>query len=355
MSLAVLSGGWLTALVAEPLVGLNNRQQVVLVFPSEIRYADFGSGEVAGRTCATSRAIALKASGPSLPETTVSVVTADGKYYEYEVTYSNYPDFLAYDMERGVIPADTLYLSTDKTTHFIASSKVADFVTGSDSTAAAYAESIENIVKAKQLYPVRLPGSLTVLTASEVHPYVIDPSARIRPSVRTDSLARDAIFREASVNDAQLKAKAEAVLREPPFLSGVGTLSRRMEFSLTSVMTDGDWVMLRLRVANRSDLDYETDFVKVYIEDRKSVRNMATQEDEITPSFVYYPDGEESRWIPGRGEMEFVQFFPRFSLPEKRMLTIELFEKNGGRHLTFHVLPKELLKAKKLPHLTGKN
>ena len=336
------------ALSVGQVVGINRRQQVVLVFPSEIRYADFGRGDVVGRVCQGSCAIALKTTASDLPETTVSVVSADGTYYEFAVVYREALDFIAYDVVKGIIPADTLALSTDKTSHFIASSKVIDYVVGSDSLAAAYAESIENIVKAKQIYEVQAPSSLCVLTSTAVYPYVVLPDAEVRTSVKMGTETGEAIFREASVNDGKLKEKAQYVLQQEPFVTGVGTLAHRMEFALLSVMTDGDWVMLRLQVTNRSDLDYAVDFVKVYIQDRRSAKNMATQEDEIFPSYVYYSNSCDSQWIYGRGSMEFVQFFPRFSLPEKRMLTIEMFEKNGGRHLTFHVLPQELLKARKM-------
>lgn len=347
ISLTIVGGIW-SAAADQPVVGLNERQQVVLLFPSEIRYADFGSGDVEGRIAATSKAIALKSAVAGLPETTVSVVTADGRYYEFNVQYEDHPAFVAYAVDRGRIPADTLALSPDKTTHFIASSRIVDLVVGSDSVAAGYAVSIENIVKAKQYLPFQAAGSLCVLTEREVYPYVILPEGDYPTSIFMGAESGEAIFREASVNDGKLTAKAQEVMRQTPFVTGVGSLSHRMEFSLLSVMTDADWVMLRLRVCNRSDLDYAVDFVKVYIQDRRSARNMATQEDEVMPSYVYFPPGQDSRWIPGRGMLEFVQFFPRFSLPEKRMLTIEMFEKNGGRHLTFHVMPRELLQARKL-------
>ena len=347
ISLTIVGSIW-SAAAGQPVVGLNERQQVMLLFPSEIRYADFGSGDVEGRIAATSRAIALKSADAGLPESTVSVVTADGRYYEFGVRYDANPAFVAYKVDSGAVSADTLALSPDKTTHFIASSRIVDLVVGSDSVAAGHAAAIENIVKAKQYLPMRAPGSLCVLTEKEVFPYVILPEGDFPTSILMGEEAGEAIFREASVNDGKLTAKAREVMRQTPFVTGVGALSHRMEFSLLSVMTDADWVMLRLQVSNRSDLDYAVDFVKIYIQDRKSARNTATQEDEIVPSYVYYPTGQDSRWIPGRGVLEFVQFFPRFSLPEKRMLTIELFEKNGGRHLTFHVLPKELLQARKL-------
>jgi hypothetical protein len=39
---------------------------------------------------------------------------------------------------------------------------------------------------------------------------------------------------------------------------------------------------------------------------------------------------------------------PKFTIPDKKEFLIELFEKNGGRHLTLQIKNKHLLKAKTL-------
>lgn len=63
-----------------------------IIFPTDIKYFSIGDDNVAGEKIAVfPRAIRLKAAGKPFKKTTnMSVVTADGKYYSYNISYSEY-------------------------------------------------------------------------------------------------------------------------------------------------------------------------------------------------------------------------------------------------------------------------
>jgi conjugative transposon TraN protein len=95
-------------------------------------------------------------------------------------------------------------------------------------------------------------------------------------------------------------------------------------------------------ISNRTNLDYELDFTKLYIEDKKRAKQTSFQRQEITPA---YTDPIEQ--IAADSSMRIVIAVPRFTIPGKKIFTIQFFEKNGGRHIQLTIKNKHLLKASK--------
>ncbi len=71
-----------------------------LIFPSAIRYVDLGSDYlIAGKAEDAENVLRVKASVRAFePETNFSVITNDGRFYNFNVYYSSYPEALNYDL-----------------------------------------------------------------------------------------------------------------------------------------------------------------------------------------------------------------------------------------------------------------
>lgn len=71
-----------------------------LLFPSPIRYVDLGSDLlVANKAEAVGNVLRIKSAVRDFEEeTNFSVITEDGKFYNFDVFYSSYPDALSYDL-----------------------------------------------------------------------------------------------------------------------------------------------------------------------------------------------------------------------------------------------------------------
>lgn len=71
-----------------------------LLFPSPIRYVDLGSENlVANKVEDIANVLRIKSSVRNFEdETNFSVITEDGKFYNFDVFYSSYPDTLSYDL-----------------------------------------------------------------------------------------------------------------------------------------------------------------------------------------------------------------------------------------------------------------
>ena len=98
-------------------------------------------------------------------------------------------------------------------------------------------------------------------------------------------------------------------------------------------------VFFRLDIRNRSNLPYDVDFIRFYIRDLKTVARMATHEQEIVP---IYSNLNKHTTILKSKEIAKVFGFHRFSLSEEQALNIELYERNGNRHLYLQIKQKDL-------------
>ncbi len=73
-------------------------------------------------------------------------------------------------------------------------------------------------------------------------------------------------------------------------------------------------------------------------------KRTATQELEVNPLHV----NGDTAIVPGQTEKVFVFALPKFTIPDKKYLAIELMEKSGGRHLHLQVYNRTILRAKLL-------
>ncbi len=101
----------------------------------------------------------------------------------------------------------------------------------------------------------------------------------------------------------------------------------------------GNNVYFRLDIRNRSNLPYDVDFIRFYIRDLKTVARMATHEQEIVP---VYSTLERRTTVIKSKEMADVFAFRRFSLSEDQALNVEVYERNGNRHLYLQIRQKDL-------------
>lgn len=120
-----------------------------------------------------------------------------------------------------------------------------------------------------------------------------------------------------------------------------------MTFALQGIYIKDDVSMFYLAISNNSQIDYDIDFIKCYITNRKNLKKQTMQIDDITPLFEYVQN-EKKHFIPANSTYHTVLFFKRFTIPDKHNLFFEIFEKNGGRHLQFIITNRDLLSAKVL-------
>ena len=93
------------------------------------------------------------------------------------------------------------------------------------------------------------------------------------------------------------------------------------------------------------DLNFDIDFLRFSIRDKKAVKRTALQEVELTPLYI----AGDTKVIKAKGQQVIVVALPKCTLAPAKVLALEVGERNGGRHLSLAVRNRHLITAIPLP------
>ena len=143
-------------------------------------------------------------------------------------------------------------------------------------------------------------------------------------------------FNEAEV---QKYAKLASVSEEK--INSVKDIRFGIRLQLNGLFIHDNIIYFRLNIANETNINYDIDQLRLYVRDQKKAKRTATQEIEINPLYLK----GDTAVIVGQTERVFVYALPKFTIPDKKYLVIELTEKNGGRYLQLHLKNNTIVKA----------
>ncbi len=141
-------------------------------------------------------------------------------------------------------------------------------------------------------------------------------------------------------NEARLDSDALIILGRPHFMH-VQTHSQKMKAWLKGIYIRGQMLWFTIELSNYSQVAFQEDYIKFFIQDKHSAKRTAMQETELKPLWR-----EPENPVLGGGNSVRVFAFPAFTLAIQKELGIEISEKNGGRILMLTVKNKKLLKAR---------
>ncbi len=104
------------------------------------------------------------------------------------------------------------------------------------------------------------------------------------------------------------------------------------------------------QVDNSSNVAFNVDFIRFKVVDKKIVKRTAIQETVLNPVRSY----NEETVVEGRSTVRTVYVLPKFTIPDDKLLLVELYEKNGGRHQVIRIEGMDLERAKTITKLKTK-
>jgi len=118
-----------------------------------------------------------------------------------------------------------------------------------------------------------------------------------------------------------------------------------MKINLRGVYIHNGVLYFHLTLNNRSNIPYVIDYSKVCQRDKTKAKRTSVLEQEVYPLYqLLTPGGNISNKI----SQTWVIAFPQFTIADSKFLTIDLFERNGDRHLQLRIKGKDVLKASPL-------
>ncbi|HTN19764.1 MAG TPA: DUF4138 domain-containing protein [Pelobium sp.] len=119
----------------------------------------------------------------------------------------------------------------------------------------------------------------------------------------------------------------------------------KIKAKVGKVYVTGDRFLFKLHVENHSNINYDLDFVRFYIRDLKTAKRTVTQERELYPVEQF---GTACNSVKSGLSCNYVYTLKKFPISKDRGLFIEIYEKNGGRHLYLAIKQKDITRAKSL-------
>ncbi|WP_270540267.1 conjugative transposon protein TraN, partial [Bacteroides clarus] len=101
-----------------------------------------------------------------------------------------------------------------------------------------------------------------------------------------------------------------------------------IQFLIKGIYTYNGMLYVHTQTKNSSNVPFDTDFIKFKITDKKVPKRTAIQETVLDAVRSY----NEVIEIAGKSTVRTVYALPKFTIPDDKLLVVELYEKNGGRH-----------------------
>ncbi|WP_374175319.1 conjugative transposon protein TraN [Flavobacterium tructae] len=250
------------------------------------------------------------------------------------------------------IESDSLLISYSKTTNIVFPFAIKSVDKGSPDILVQKAKGLENILQVKAAQKGFFQTNLTVVTADgKLYSFVLDYNEEC-PQLnftlnKTKPDGQEIYFSDEIINDQDIEEYSKLVLYDKKKLRGQKESKYDIDFRLNGIFIHDEVMYYRIKITNHSKINYEIDQLRFFIRDTKKIKRTASQEIEIAPIYIL----NNVFKIDAEAENIFVFALPKFTIPEKKYLAIQLMEKNGGRHLEEHVKNTKLVQVTVLPKL----
>lgn len=118
-----------------------------------------------------------------------------------------------------------------------------------------------------------------------------------------------------------------------------------IDLELRNVYLTNDVLFFELGIKNNTNMGYDVESFQWWIADKRQFRASNAQEYSIKPRYQYY----SLSYIPPNSSVKEIFVLPKLTIPDQRILRIELLEKalgNTGRKLSMELNNRDILKAK---------
>src|SRR5688572_8675685 len=147
--------------------------------------------------------------------------------------------------------------------------------------------------------------------------------------------------------DETIATYAKGILDNPRMMRGGGDHSFDMRISIDGIYIRENVIYYQLKLMNESPIDYDIELLRFYIRDKRKGKRTAVQENEVIPLYIA---GNTSQ-VKGNSQTKVIVALEKFTIPDAKVLAIQVMEKNGGRHLLLRVRNNKIIKANPLPDL----
>lgn len=240
-----------------------------------------------------------------------------------------------------------LQVTYNKTTSIVFPTSIASVDRGSRELLAQRAKGVENVLHLKASRPALQETNLTVITIDgSIHQfsvqYVKEPSSLVIRIGDTVSHTSGPVIFDAAMNEFDFAVCAADIVEAERNIRLIGKSKYKITLSLRNIFIKDDVIFFHLNMKNQSNINYDVDFLRFYIQDKAKLKRTASQEVDMLPLFTY----GDNKTIRGNSQQDVVFALHKFTIPDAKYLAVEMYEQNGGRNIDLKVKNKSIIKAK---------
>ncbi|MCX2429925.1 conjugative transposon protein TraN [Pedobacter sp. GR22-10] len=253
-------------------------------------------------------------------------------------------------VQQNTIQALPLLVTYSKTTNLLFPYAIKSVDKGSKDVLVQVAKGVENLLQVKAAKQGFSETNLTVVTADgKLYSYVLNysdqpPVLNIKVGSNKNYPGADALFTYRSDNEARVYDITEQLSSKMPLIKNIKAHDYDLDFTVDGIYIKDDKLYFQFGVTNNSNIDYNVDALRLFIVDKKKSKRTASQEIELQP----IEQVGNTEIIRGKSHQNFVITLSKFTIPDKKFLSIRLMEQGGGRHLQLKVENKHILASSKI-------
>ncbi|MFI2744105.1 conjugative transposon protein TraN [Zhouia sp. PK063] len=242
------------------------------------------------------------------------------------------------------IPSYPIAVATTKTTNLIFSFSIRSVDRGSNEVLVQKAQGVENILQIKAASIFMEETNLTVITADGTLYSFLIHYAQNPPTLNYafgNKEHTQIAFSSDTPNLGILKSYAEMALGKQKQYRGVHQNKYGIRLKLSGLYIHNDVMYYRLHIENHSNIPYHMQKLRFFIKDKKHSKRTTFQQEEVLPLYSH----QDNQIVQGNSQKDLVIALPQSTIPNQKVLTIQLLEDHGGRHLQLKIKNRFLLKA----------
>jgi len=264
-----------------------------------------------------------------------------------------------------MIPPHALEVAFNKTTHVIFPSEIVYVDLGDENLVAGLADGAKNVLRVKSaVKSFKSETNLTVITDDgcfftfnvkfakeplllniEMTDFIHDGEAVNRPNNAQE------IFLERLGQESPMLVKLimkSIYKQDRREIKHIGSKRFGVQFILKSIYTNNGLLYFHTELKNTSNIAFDIDYISFKIVDKKVVKRTAMQEQVLEPlraqNYVTVVNGKKSERT--------VFALEKFTIPDDKLLVIEVAEKEGGRNQSFVVENGDIVRANVIDELS---
>ncbi len=243
----------------------------------------------------------------------------------------------------------SIEVTFNKTSSLVFPTVIKSVDRGSRDVLAQKAKGVENVLQLKAARPGFTETNLTVITADGriLHftvNYSKEPVSQV-VNIGDDESASDnpqKLIFQSTMTEFELENYASQIVNAKRGIRFIGESKHKIALSLNGIYIRDNTIFYHFRIRNSSNINYDIDFLRFFVQDKAKVKRTASQEVDMKPVYVYGDDQQ----IVANTVQDIVYALEKFTIPDAKRLHIEMFEKNGGRNLELSIRNKTIVNAK---------